>query len=126
MILSIDPVTAMSGLDEGRIQDEEEELVLKGGSEDVTRPVHGERYLGDDTEGEDEDGNGLDEMEFLDEGIEGSFLGHSTQGGDRAKWWKVYALHFLFMWNTRMYEYASVLSPIVLSKLLLMENRLSW
>ena len=30
----------------------------------------------------------------------------------RSKWWKIYALHFLFMWNTRMYEYASVSLPL--------------
>jgi len=27
---------------------------------------------------------------------------------ERKKWWKVYALHFLFVWNTRGYEFASV------------------
>lgn len=24
------------------------------------------------------------------------------------KWWKIYTLHFLFMWNTRTFEYVSV------------------
>lgn len=32
----------------------------------------------------------------------------SSRAQEKMKWWKVYALHFLFMWNTRTYEYASV------------------
>ncbi len=32
----------------------------------------------------------------------------NSRAEERMKWWKVYALHFLFMWNTRTYEYASV------------------
>jgi len=31
-----------------------------------------------------------------------------SRGSERVKWWKVYTLHFLFMWTTRTYEYASV------------------
>jgi hypothetical protein len=31
-----------------------------------------------------------------------------SKRGERWKWWKMYTLHFLFMWNTRTYEYASV------------------
>ena len=27
---------------------------------------------------------------------------------EKEKWRKIYALHFLFMWNTRTYEFASV------------------
>lgn len=27
---------------------------------------------------------------------------------ERTKWWKIYMLHFLFMWNTRTFEYVSV------------------
>lgn len=27
---------------------------------------------------------------------------------EKSKWLKVYALHFLFMWNSRTYEYVSV------------------
>ncbi|TVY44297.1 Solute carrier family 40 member [Lachnellula subtilissima] len=30
------------------------------------------------------------------------------QQTDRVKWWKVYLMHFLFMWNSRTYEYASI------------------
>lgn len=33
-----------------------------------------------------------------------------SRGGERMKWWKVYAMHFLFMWNSRTYEYVSVSS----------------
>ncbi|KAG0646506.1 Solute carrier family 40 member 1 [Hyphodiscus hymeniophilus] len=31
-----------------------------------------------------------------------------SRANGRKRWWKVYALHFLFMWNARTYEYASV------------------
>jgi len=31
------------------------------------------------------------------------------QQTQRARWWKVYLMHFLFMWNSRTYEYASVI-----------------
>ena len=37
--------------------------------------------------------------------------------GSRAKWFRIYVLHLLFMWNLRTYEYASVsLIPQHLSK----------
>lgn len=32
----------------------------------------------------------------------------STSTSERRKWWRVYAMHFLFMWNIRTYEYVSV------------------
>jgi hypothetical protein len=35
-------------------------------------------------------------------------LGKEPSGIERSKWWKVYAMHFLFMWNSRTYEYVSV------------------
>jgi iron-regulated transporter 1 len=28
--------------------------------------------------------------------------------GERLKWWKVYAMHFLFSWNSRTFENVSV------------------
>ena len=31
-----------------------------------------------------------------------------TSWEERMKWWKIYALHFLFMWNSRTFEYVSV------------------
>ncbi len=50
------------------------------------------------------------------DGIESSvsFLSSEGDGGkgtrweERLKWWKVYALHFMFMWNSRTFEYVSV------------------
>lgn len=27
---------------------------------------------------------------------------------EQSKWWKLYVLHFLFMWNMRTYEFATV------------------
>jgi iron-regulated transporter 1 len=34
--------------------------------------------------------------------------GRGTSWEERLKWWKMYALHFLFMWNSRTFEYVSV------------------
>ncbi len=31
-------------------------------------------------------------------------------GRERWKWWKIYGMHFLFMWNSRGFEYVSVSS----------------
>lgn len=30
---------------------------------------------------------------------------------ERRKWWKIYAMHFLFSWNSRTFEYVSVRNP---------------
>lgn len=38
-------------------------------------------------------------------------------GEERAKWWKIYALHFLFMWNIRTYEFASVSNLLSLNRI---------
>jgi hypothetical protein len=54
-------------------------------------------------------------QETIDE-LESSVSGLSSEEGgmertsweERMKWWKVYALHFLFMWNSRTFEYVSV------------------
>ena len=57
-----------------------------------------------------------DEMELMNVDEEDPFgdirqvRNSTSRAEERMKWWKVYALHFLFMWNTRTYEYASVLS----------------
>jgi len=32
----------------------------------------------------------------------------APSGIGKSKWWTVYAMHFLFMWNSRTYEYVSV------------------
>jgi hypothetical protein len=62
----------------------------------------------------DEDGTRYSQ-ETVDE-LDSSISGLSSEMGgerrtsweERAKWWKVYALHFLFMWNSRTFEYVSV------------------
>jgi len=59
--------------------------------ERVTRTFPQERFL-------------VDELGFGDESIKVRVV------GERAKWWKIYTMHFMFMWNTRTYEYASVSS----------------
>jgi hypothetical protein len=54
-------------------------------------------------------------QETIDD-LESSLSGMSSESGgakmtsweERMKWWKVYALHFLFMWNSRTFEYVSV------------------
>lgn len=58
-----------------------------------------------------------DERENSQEAIRGSIVlsecslglpvSKASQQAERAKWWKVYLMHFLFMWNLRTYEYAS-------------------
>lgn len=37
-----------------------------------------------------------------------SVEGKVSSWDERTKWWKVYAMHFLYMWNSRTYEYVSV------------------
>jgi hypothetical protein len=70
----------------------------------LERPYNGEG--GDDDDAFVEELEGARESEIWN-GLQArklSYLGRD----ERWKWWKVYALHFLFMWNTRTYEYASV------------------
>jgi len=50
----------------------------------------------------------IDELESSVSGISSELGGKRTSWGERMKWWKVYALHFLFMWNSRTFEYVSV------------------
>lgn len=62
---------------------------------------------------DDEDEDKSDVSEMIDE-LESSASGESDgdAGGvgweERLKWWKVYAFHFLFMWNSNTIEYVSV------------------
>jgi hypothetical protein len=51
----------------------------------------------------------MDELESSLSGLssDGS-EGKGTKWEERLKWWKVYALHFLFAWNSRTFEYVSV------------------
>jgi hypothetical protein len=62
-----------------------------------------------DGEGKRNSEETIDELESSISGIssEGSGEGRSSWE-ERMKWWKVYALHFLFMWNSRTFEYVSV------------------
>jgi hypothetical protein len=51
----------------------------------------------------------FEELEVLDGiGLVGEVQTKAIARAQRWKWWKVYALHLLFMWNSRTYEYASV------------------
>ncbi|TVY81125.1 Solute carrier family 40 member [Lachnellula suecica] len=36
------------------------------------------------------------------------FPGTASGAIGRSKWWRVYMMHFLFMWNSRTYEYVSI------------------
>jgi iron-regulated transporter 1 len=58
----------------------------------------------------DADGVERGSQDSYEEGSVKSFVieRRNKGGGERAKWWKVYALHLLFMWNSRTYEYVSV------------------
>jgi len=47
------------------------------------------------------------EMESLD-GMEIVEERRGVKEGERLKWWKVYAMHFLFSWNSRTFENVSV------------------
>jgi hypothetical protein len=51
------------------------------------------------------------EMESLD-GIETVTERRGVKKGERLKWWKVYAMHFLFSWNSRTFENVSVSSSL--------------
>jgi hypothetical protein len=44
-----------------------------------------------------------------------SLEGKASSWDDRIKWWKVYVMHFLYMWNSRTYEYVSVSSCTLIS-----------
>lgn len=37
-----------------------------------------------------------------------AFMGEDERWDERMGWWKVYWMHFLFMWNSRTFEYVSV------------------
>lgn len=51
----------------------------------------------------------INELESSVSGMSSEMGGEKrTSWEERMKWWKVYALHFLFMWNSRTFEYVSV------------------
>ena len=58
----------------------------------------------------------FEEVETLNGSANGHVKVKTTLKDERWKWWKVYAMHFLFMWNSRTYEYVSV--SRVLSKII--------
>ena len=62
---------------------------------------------GDESD-EDEGKRRSHEVDLLNEGSNRLFKIKTPIAGERWKWWKVYAMHFLFMWNSRTYEYVSV------------------
>jgi len=59
---------------------------------------------------EEEDKSDADEIiDELESSASGESEGDEGVGWDeRLKWWKVYAFHFLFMWNSNTIEYVSV------------------
>lgn len=70
-------------------------------------PRHG--YDDWEREGKRDSEDSMDELEsslsrLSSDGSEGK----GTKWEERVKWWKVYALHFLFAWNSRTFEYVSV------------------
>lgn len=76
----------------------------------------------EDGEGEDEQddrrlsGVTIDELESL-RGVFDEDWDKQSRWEERLKWWKVYALHFLFMWNSGTFEYVSVSFPNSLGRL---------
>ncbi|TVY38510.1 Solute carrier family 40 member, partial [Lachnellula occidentalis] len=65
------------------------------------------RENGMDDEGKNSD-EAMRDSEVLSESSDDLPVSKATQQTERAKWWKVYLMHFLFMWNSRTYEYASI------------------
>jgi hypothetical protein len=51
------------------------------------------------------------DREIISESSVDMAAGKQSWQAERAKWWKVYLMHFLFMWNSRTYEYVSVSCP---------------
>jgi len=67
------------------------------------------RFTDWDEEGKRYSQETIDELESSVSGMSSELGGKKrTSWEDRMKWWKVYALHFLFMWNSRTFEYVSV------------------
>ena len=68
-----------------------------------------ERHAEWDEEGKSNSEGTVDELESSVNGLSSEGNGEQgTKWEERLKWWKVYALHFLFMWNSRTFEYVSV------------------
>jgi hypothetical protein len=78
-------------------------------TDDANDEVAMQQYDDWDGEGKRDSGETIDELESSVSGLssEGS-EGRRPKWEERMKWWKVYALHFLFMWNSRTFEYVSV------------------
>jgi hypothetical protein len=58
---------------------------------------------------ESEDAPFVNEVASLnDQDSDGRPRRRLTRAEERRKWWKVYALYFWFLWNSNIYEYASV------------------
>jgi iron-regulated transporter 1 len=81
-----------------------------------TRPGQEVNDASDGDAEEDWDGEGKRDSEETIDDLESSISGLSSEASvvgktsweERLKWWKVYALHFLFMWNSGTFEYVSV------------------
>ncbi|RDW78280.1 hypothetical protein BP5796_06132 [Coleophoma crateriformis] len=57
-----------------------------------------------------EAGKGLDHNRGLGEPFEGDYASKAPiELSERWKWWKLYCLHVMFMWNHRTLEYASII-----------------
>jgi hypothetical protein len=80
-------------------------MYVETGSEedkDADAGQHDRAELDDPEYFESLNGNGIVEDDGLDDG---KVLDTKTAG---ARWYRIYVLHLLFMWNLRTYEYASV------------------
>lgn len=91
-----------------------------GSSTEGGLPMHAHRGSEEDKDPDlrQYDHSELDDPEYF-ESLDGHGV-HEQNGGDegtaldaksgRARWFRIYVLHLLFMWNLRTYEYASVSS----------------
>lgn len=66
------------------------------------------RYVNSGMEGETNSEEMVDGLESLGEMSTQESRMKRLSWEKRLKWWKVYGLHFLFMWNSRMFEFVSV------------------
>lgn len=84
-----------------------EEALVGVGNVSSFDEMHGSgvRDVCEDEEHRAEMGNGF---AGLNGNSDGPKLRKMTSREERMKWWRVYAMHFLFMWNSRTFEYVSV------------------
>jgi hypothetical protein len=97
-----------------------DEIVLMGTGNDFNdldpsespRPRHHEGQFGGFQE---RPGGDMDERPISWDDRAAFLMGEKTSSWDeRMKWWKLYSMHFLFMWNSRTFEYVSVsLYPVL-------------